>query len=174
VWQDLFAAARSAQPSEYLDGLACRPSLPPAAGLALPARTSGPGQGGNGSPGSSAGSSSGDGDPSLGISRDTVFTHCLSPEALVQHHRLGKPEVRRLYQALQVYSLGFHQAMLELTRHASGRGLLLLAIWRGFAMLWDGALQVGGCTCGPPVAGEQAQAQNLKQCVEDNISTALA
>lgn len=41
-------------------------------------------------------------DPSLGISRDTLFEQYLSPEALVQRHRLGKPEVRRLYQALQV------------------------------------------------------------------------
>jgi len=31
-----------------------------------------------------------------------VFARYLSPEALVQRHRLGKPEVRRLYQALQV------------------------------------------------------------------------
>ena len=43
----------------------------------------------------------------------------------------------------QVYSLGFHQAMLELTAHAADRGLLQLAIWRGFAMLWDSALQAG-------------------------------
>ena len=42
----------------------------------------------------------------------------------------------------QVYSLGFHQAMLELTAHAANKGLLLLALWRAFAMLWDGALQV--------------------------------
>jgi hypothetical protein len=86
----------------------------------------------------------------------------------VQHHRLGKPEVRRLYQALQVYSLGFHQAMLELTRHASGKGLLLLAIWRGSAMLWDGALQVG---VGAPVGGGQAQSQGPEQCVEGPPST---
>ena len=125
MWQDLFAAARSAQSNEYLDSLACRPPL----------------------------SASSSGDPALGISRDTVFTHYLSPDSLVQHHRLGKPEVRRLYQALQVYSLGFHQGMLDLTRHAGGKGLLLLAIWRAFAMLWDGALQVWGGG-----AGDQAGA----------------
>ena len=41
----------------------------------------------------------------------------------------------------QVYSLAFHQTMLECTAHAADRGLLLLALWRGFAMLWDAALQ---------------------------------
>lgn len=43
--------------------------------------------------------------------------------------------------AQQVYSLAFHQTMLECTAHAADRGLLLLALWRGFAMLWDAALQ---------------------------------
>ena len=42
----------------------------------------------------------------------------------------------------QVYSLGFHQATLELTRHALDKSLLHLALWRGFAFLWDAALQV--------------------------------
>ncbi len=44
----------------------------------------------------------------------------------------------------QVYSLAFHQTMLECTAHAADKGLLLLALWRGFAMLWDAALQVCG------------------------------
>lgn len=44
---------------------------------------------------------------------------------------------------MQVYSLGFHQMCVELAAHAADRGFLLLAIWRGFAMLWDGALQAG-------------------------------
>lgn len=47
----------------------------------------------------------------------------------------------RSLPAPQVYSLAFHQTMLECTAHASDRGLLLLALWRGFAMLWDAALQ---------------------------------
>lgn len=31
--------------------------------------------------------------------------------------------------------------MCELTAHAANRRLLLLSLWRGYAMLWDGALQ---------------------------------
>lgn len=49
--------------------------------------------------------------------------------------------------APQVYSLGFHQTMLEVTRHAAHRGLLHLALWRGFAFLWDAALQVPSAGC---------------------------
>lgn len=149
----------------------------------------------------------------------TVFKLHLSPEALVRRHRLGQPEIKRVYQALQVakngflmicgptacisgveydfigltlpplyifcwlnaggttggptlvarhcaaavstiavvgsrlhnrqrpvplqvYSLGFHQTIVEATAHALDKGDLLVAIWRAFAMLWDGALQV--------------------------------
>lgn len=42
-----------------------------------------------------------------------------------------------------MYSLGFHQTVSETTAHALDKGHLLTALWRGFAMLWDGALQVG-------------------------------
>ncbi|KAL4451532.1 hypothetical protein ABPG75_007194 [Micractinium tetrahymenae] len=122
VWQDLFAATRAAQSTDYLDRLACSAGVPASEAYRRDCAAFD--------------------DPSLGITRDTVFTQFLCPEALVQQHRLGPPQVRRLYQALQVYSLGFHQMCVELTAHAASRGLLLLAIWRGFAMLWDGALQV--------------------------------
>lgn len=132
VWQDLFVATRVSQSSSYLDGLACSPQQPaPTEGAA-----------GTSGPSCEPSSASTLPDPSLGISRDTAFTQFLSPEALVRVHRLGKPEVRRLYQALQVYTLGFHQMCVELTAHATNRGLLLLALWRSFAMLWDSALQV--------------------------------
>lgn len=100
VWQDLFAAARAAQSTDYLDGLACRPPSkhPSLRCSTAGARSSSP------PPRSACTQQS---DPALGISRDTVFEQYLSPEALVQHHRLGKPELRRLYQALQVgYACG--------------------------------------------------------------------
>ncbi|PRW20871.1 Leucine Rich Repeat isoform B [Chlorella sorokiniana] len=108
IWQELFACTRSAQSDAFLDSLASRPPLPLPPGLRP--------QGGqrsastaakatrNAAAAAAAQASSGtdDTDPSLGISRDTVFAQYLLPEALVQRHRLGKPEVRRLYQALQV------------------------------------------------------------------------
>lgn len=55
-----------------------------------------------------------------------------------------KPHLRPCHSACQVYSLAFHQTMLEATAHATNKGLLLLALWRGFAMLWDAALQARG------------------------------
>lgn len=86
MWQDLFAATRAAQSTDYLERLACSRAAPApkAHHPACPFD-----------------------DPSLGISRDTVFTQFLCPEALVQQHRLGALHVRRLYQALQVRGLGW-------------------------------------------------------------------
>ncbi|GAB4819321.1 hypothetical protein N2152v2_006367 [Parachlorella kessleri] len=75
------------------------------------------------------------------LAPDSVCQHHLSVEALVLRHGLGVPEIRRLYQALQVYSLGFHQTISEVCSHAVDRANLLVAVWRGYGMLWDGALQ---------------------------------
>lgn len=147
VWQGLFACTRSAQSDAFLDSLACRPPLPPPAGLqplggqrsaagssggaacassrgAAAEGAAGAGTGaatrsslaadsdnseGGAAPTSGAAEAAGQSssgadaeDPTLGISRDTLFDVYLSPEALVQRHRLGKAEVRRLYQGLQV------------------------------------------------------------------------
>lgn len=148
VWQGLFACTRSAQSDAFLDSLACRPPLPPPAGLrplggqrsaagssggaagtssrgaaaelaagagtgaatrSSLAADSGNWEGGAAAPTSGTAEATGESssgaegeDPTLGISRDTLFDRYLSPEALVQRHRLGKAEVRRLYQGLQV------------------------------------------------------------------------
>lgn len=78
------AAAAAAQPEDAAEAAE-------AAAASAPAEAAEPGHG----------PAPGD-DPTLGISRDTLFASYLSPEALVQRHRLGRAEVRRLYQALQV------------------------------------------------------------------------
>ena len=122
VWQDLLVATRSAQSTEYLDSLACRPpsdlahsspshaSTSTARGMRGASSSQEAGAEGS-SVGSTEGASDGTqtsrrGDASLGITTDTVFSQFLSPEALVCRHRLGKPEVRRLYRALQARRRG--------------------------------------------------------------------
>lgn len=102
VWQDLFAAARAAQSNEFLDALACR--QPPVTAAAKDSRRSAETAAACSSSSSSPARvpEEGEEDPTLGICQATAFSSYLSPEALVQRHRLGKPDVRRLYQALQV------------------------------------------------------------------------
>eukprot|EP00887_Chlorella_sp_A99_P007782 scaffold20.g7782.t1 len=130
VWQDLFACVTRAASTEYLHKLAAEAPPPHLVASTPAAGTEGP-----------AADSAADA-PELGLAHDTAFRRFLCPEALVQRHRLGAPQVRRLYRSMQAFSLGFHQATVELTAHAAHRGALLAAVWRAYAMLWDSALQV--------------------------------
>lgn len=92
VWQDLFGCATRAASNGYLARLAGMPSLlSPAAPAA---------EGGRSTSGAAIGSCSVPDQTTM--AHDTVFRDFLSPEALVQRHRLGAPEVRRLYQTMQV------------------------------------------------------------------------
>ena len=124
VWQDLFGCITRAASAEYLCSLASTTQQQPApGGEAPPAPAPEP-------------------PPEHAITHDSAFTRFLCPETLVRRHRLGPGEVRRLFRTLQAFSLGFHQSIVELSAHARDRGLLLLAVWRSYAMLWDSALQV--------------------------------
>lgn len=49
----------------------------------------------------------------------------------------------RLYRALRVYSLGFHEVVYELCDPVHHRDALLHDVWQFFVSLWDGALRVG-------------------------------
>ena len=68
-------------------------------------------------------------------------------QALRQRHQLPEREVQRLYRVLHIYSLGFQQVVAELCLHAAQRQQLLLAVWKAFSQLWQGALKV--CTSVP-------------------------
>lgn len=59
-----------------------------------------------------------------------------------QQHHLAEGEVQRLYRVLHVYSLGFHQAVSQLTSKAQAQHKLLPAVWKAFLQLWEETLQV--------------------------------
>ena len=67
-------------------------------------------------------------------------------QVLKQQHHLSEEAVQRLYRALHIYSLGFHQVVADITLHATDRHQLLMLIWKAFLQLWEEALQVGQST----------------------------
>lgn len=71
-------------------------------------------------------------------------------QVLRKRHQLADKEVARLYRILHIYSLGFHQVVVEVTLHAAQRQPLLLAIWKAFSQLWQDALQVSFAPSPPP------------------------
>lgn len=66
----------------------------------------------------------------------------LAPETLKQHHHLSETDVVRLYRALRVYTLGFHETVLDIANVAKHRAPLLQSVWKLFVSLWNSALNV--------------------------------
>ena len=60
---------------------------------------------------------------------------------------LAEGDVYRLYRALRVYSLGFHEMTAEVLSkitHTDARRALLWDVWRFYAWLWEASLSGKG------------------------------